>query len=206
MRSRGARLPQAEKKKDWPKLLTREQILSKQERLIKAREEVLSGNMTQVLACATYNLPGSTLGDYIRNPNKKFQASRGSVSKVFTLEEEGLIIDFCEDRRKVGHGIDREELQLVLQEMLLRLKTKNPERITGYEKSGQLLPLQWVRRFVKRGGLRMRACMELTAGRAAVTQEKVMTWFSHVAKTVQEMGLEHVWEEPSRVWNLVSWM
>ena len=184
--------------------MTRDQVLSKLDRLEKASQEVKSGTMTQVLACQTYGLATSTLNDYLKAPpGKKFQAFPGSVSKVFTFEEEGDILDFCEKRRKVGHGLDYQQLQLVLQEMLQRVIGKDPTRITGYEATNQFLPILWVHRFVKRGGLRMRVCMELTRGRAELTKEKVMTWFSHVAKTVQEMALEEALEDPSRVWNLV---
>ena len=56
------------------------------------------------------------------------------------------------------------QLQALIQEILLAVKTANPDRVTGYEKSGQMPNRQFVRRLVERNNISLRRTAEISKG------------------------------------------
>ena len=132
----------------------REAAIEKLEKLKKAKQDVLSAQTTLRQAAIIYNLPLTTLYDFIKAPpDKPFKPNRGRLSKVFTFEEEKQIEDFLKRRASLGCGYNYEQLRKLMQEVLVRQVKADPTRVTGYEKSNHLRSKDFVYRFVKRSSL-----------------------------------------------------
>lgn len=102
-------------------------------------------------AAVSNNLPKTTLYDFIKAPaDKPFKPGRGRVSKVFSLKQEVELVEFVQNRADLGCGLDFDQLQVVIQEVLLKLKSLNPSKMTGFEATGQLPEKTYVYRLVKR--------------------------------------------------------
>ena len=99
-----------------------------------------------------HGLKNTTMAEFVRaaRQGKPKVWDKGIVSKVFTSQEE-------EEVKAVVLNSDPKltlpELQNLLKEKLLASVAANPEKKTGYEERGQQLPMQWMRRFVRRLGV-----------------------------------------------------
>ena len=71
----------------------------------------------------------------------------GHTSLVLEQHEEEMIVTHVKHMAKIGYGASWNTLRLLLQEILLSLKSENTNRITGLEDKGQLCSISWVRRF-----------------------------------------------------------
>ena len=67
-------------------------------------------------------------------------------------------------RVSVGCGVDWRQLQFLIQEVLLGIKEANPDRSTGYENTGQLPNIYFVRRLAERHNLSLRRTSEISKG------------------------------------------
>ena len=123
------------------------------ERLDKAKADVENGILNSVhVAAKTYGIPPSTLRDYIKaSPRKPFRPKRGKSSITLTPEEEMEFRAFAVRRNELGCGLNYKQVVDTLQEVLLRIKTVQPSRMTGFEKCGQCLSQGYVYRLCKRG-------------------------------------------------------
>ena len=80
------------------------------------------------------------------------------------MEEEAAIIQHVKFRAQIGGGVDFGQLQLLIQESLLALKSANSDREAGYDSSGQLPNIDFVRRVVERHNLSLRRTGEISKG------------------------------------------
>ena len=119
------------------------------ERLNKAKEAIKDKKMSLRTAVQVFNLPRSTLHDFLTaHPDKKFKLNRGNTSKVLQPDEEVVVASFISEKVLMGWG--SREVQVYLQDVLERVKQENPNRITGYESTSQLPNMGYVYRFCKR--------------------------------------------------------
>ena len=129
----------------------------------RAVSAFLRGKFKSVTKCAEfYEIPRTTLRDLINNGDEY----RGSGRKLrcLTPEEEPEIVKHVKMRASIGCGVDWQQLQSLVQEVLLAVKKSNPDRITGYEQSGQLPNIQFVRRLADRHNLTLRRSSEISKG------------------------------------------
>ena len=104
-----------------------EAAIEKLEKLKKAKQDVLSAQTTLRQAAKIYNLPLTTLYDFIKAPpDKPFKPNRGRLSKVFTFEEEKQIEDFLKRRASLGCGYNYEQLRKLMQEVLVHQVKADP--------------------------------------------------------------------------------
>ena len=138
----------------------------KQERKIifqKAVRDMHRGKFKSLRKCATHHkVPVSTLYRLLTTGDE-FQGS-GPTLACLSMEEEAAIIQHVKFRAQIGCGVDFGQLQLLIQESLLALKSANPDRDTGYESSGQLPNKDFVRRMVERHNLSLRRTGEISKG------------------------------------------
>ena len=120
----------------------------------QAVESFLKGDYPSIIStCRAYGLKRTTFHDFVqaaREGKSKIWSGKGSVCKVFTSDEEEEV------KAVVLHSdpkLTLPELQNLLKEKLLAIVAVNPERKTGYEKTGQELPVRWIKRFVRRLGV-----------------------------------------------------
>ena len=148
------------RRKTIKKKIDKEQRKSVFSRAVSA---FLGGKFKSVTKCAEfYKIPRTTLRDLINNGDEY----RGSGRKLrcLTPEEEPEIVKHVKMRASIGCGVDWQQLQSLVQEVLLAVKKSNPDRITGYEQSGQLPNIQFVRRLADRHNLTLRRSSEISKG------------------------------------------
>jgi transposase len=177
---------------------------------MEGKERVLNGESCKTVA-RELQLPRSTLRDFLKGGESKPEQrgpgrGRGNRSKVLSEAEEKLVDTMVEKRRGLGYGMNFTQLQKALQVLLQRLCQKDLARVTGFEGSNQLPPMAYVYRLVaRRSVLSLRAGMELSNSRAAVSRESVAQWFQRVSETVlRQPGVAEAWLDPSRICNMVS--
>ena len=175
----------------------------KEENLKKATKLVNEG-VTVRAAAANYNLSKSTLHDFIKKGDKKrFQAFKGYISKVLSKDEEELVKGLAKKRADLGCGLSYGQLQTVLQEVLQRLTKRDSTRTSGYEESNHLPNMSYVYRLCKRVNLVLRSTMEITKGRAIVSQEDIEAWQEDVEKIMKKPGVLECFSDPRRIFNQV---
>ena len=144
-----------------------QQSLEKEEKKAKYSRAVAAyrqGGFKSIANCARrYQIPRTTLRDLLASGDE-YQGS-GRKLHCLTHDEEGEIVDHVKWRAAVGCGVDWHQLQLLVQEVLLGLKIANPERMTGYEGSGQLPNVNFIRRLAERHRLTLRSSSEISKGK-----------------------------------------
>ena len=159
------------------------------------------GKFKSMLQCAkAYNIPQSTLYDLIRTGGE--YQGRGKQSGCLTQEEEGAIVQHVKWRVAVGCGVDWRQLQNLIQEVLLGIKVANPERSTGYEATGQLPNISFVRRLAQRHNLSLRRSSEISKGRQILGKVDLMLWQQETEKfLLGDPKLKEALMDPRRVFN-----
>lgn len=137
--------------------------MDKRAKCKEAAEAFKDGQFKSMLQCSKYyNIPNSTLRDLIKKEGE-YQGS-GRQSTCLTEEEEAAIVKHVKWRVSVGCGVDWRQLQFLIQEVLLGIKEANPDRSTGYENTGQLPNIYFVRRLAERHNLSLRRTSEISKG------------------------------------------
>ena len=137
----------------------------KQAQCMKAVDAYKKGKFKSMLKCAQfYKVPNSTLRDLVKRDDHKFQGS-GRKLACLSQEEECAIVSHVKWRASVGCGVDWRQLQFLIQEVLLGVKEANLSRTTGYENSGQLPNIHFVRRLAERHNLSLRRTSEISKGK-----------------------------------------
>ena len=118
------------------------------------------------------------------------------------MTEKADLLQHVKWRASIGCGVDWIQLQLCIQEVLLAVTTSNPERVTGYEKSGQLPNMSYVRRLSEKYNLSLRRTAEISKGRQILSEADLRLW--------QKDTVEYLWskpelaealQDPSRIFN-----
>ena len=133
------------------------------EQCMKAVTAYKEGGFQSMRKCSKfYNISNSTL----RNLVKKDSQYQGSGKKLscLTQQEEAAIVTHLKWRASIGCGMDWRQLQSLIQEVLIGVKEANPERITGYENTGQVPNITFVRRLADRHNLTLRKASEISKG------------------------------------------
>ena len=132
---------------------------------------------------------------------------RGRKSEVMTEAEEEKIREHTIERLKLGVGLDLDQMQDLIQELLLGVVDANPERFVPWGDNGDSPyrpPVQWVRRFLKRNNLKYRSSMNINGARACVTREELELWFEDVRQILTaNPELIEAMADPSRQVNWV---
>ena len=132
---------------------------------------------------------------------------RGRKSEVMTEAEEEKIREHTIERLKLGVGLDLDQMQDLIQELLLGVIDANPERYVPWGDNGDSPyrpPVQWVRRFLKRNNLKYRSSMNINGARACVTREELELWFEDVRQILTaNPELIEAMADPSRQVNWV---
>ena len=124
------------------------------------------GTFKSVRECAAHHqVPYSTLHRLFTDINAVGYVGSGQAKGCLNVEEEKQVINHVKWRASVGCGVNWEQLQLLIQEVLLAIKAANPSRITRYESSNQLPNRHFVRRFAERHNLSLRSSAEISKGK-----------------------------------------
>ena len=89
---------------------------------------------------------------------------RGPMQKVLRPEEEIMVVRHVLYKASIGYGESWNTLRLLLQQVLTRIKSANPQRLTSLEDRGQLPTISWVRRFAERHHLTLRKASIISEG------------------------------------------
>ena len=185
-------------------MFSKEAADDKMRRLKRAMEAVQRKGVSKAQAARDYDLPRSTLFDFMKAPNKTFRVSRGQNSKLFSREAVKEIELYAERQKKMGCGLNFDQLQTLMQEILLRQKAADPTFVTGLEDSHQLPPKPYVYGWVRRSRLVVRSGRELSLSRAAVTPESIAAWFRDLEEHVLSMpGVAEAFQNPRQLFSLV---
>ena len=172
------KLTKLEKKIRW------EEKVKVTERLRKAAIAWGTGKYSSIAICAKeFQVNRKHLHKGVMQTGGLFPGS-GQFSKILSKEEEGRIAAFVKYSAQIGYGLSWPSLRLVVQELLLSLKSANPSRITGLEDHGQLPSRGWVRRFAERHNLSLRKSSTISKGRAIVSQQDIQLWFRDMESRV----------------------
>ena len=149
---------------------SRRRAKKKEEKQIKknkfgeALRDCEKGTFSSIKKAAAYHkVPYTTLfnlftkGDTYQGSGRQF----GCLSSSEELE----IINHVKWRASVGCGVNFQQLQLLIQEVMLAIKQANPARITSYESSNQLPHRMFVRRLAERHNLSLRRSAEISKGK-----------------------------------------
>ena len=129
------------------KILEREQM---QKIFIKAVESIFRGEESITSAARHFGLKRTTLGEHIRTAREgkqKTWKNRGRTSRVFTKEEENVIVDLV---LKSDPKLTYRKLLGIMQSTLKSALANDPLRITGFERKNQKLTTDFVYRFSDR--------------------------------------------------------
>ena len=137
---------------------------SKQHKFDIAKKEYLRGRFKTLNKCAKfYKVPYSTLYRLLSDDGQ--YSGSGRFSHVLLPDEEKLVVDHVKWRASVGCGLNWCGLQQLIREILVGAKRANPERITGYETTGQTPNIWMLRRLAERNNLSLKSSMEISKGR-----------------------------------------
>ena len=155
--------------------MKRDKLDQKKSQAQKAVNAFLRGKFKSLRGCAKfYKIPKSTLYDLVTT-GSEFQGP-GRKLRCLTPDEESKIVAHVKWRASVGCGLEWRQLQSIIQEVLLGVKSANPDRITGYEGTGQLPNVDFCRRLALRHNLSLRRTSEITKGRQILTKEDMQLW------------------------------
>ena len=102
----------------------------------------------------------------------------------------------------IGYGESWTTLQLLLQQVLNRIKSANPTRLTGLEDRGQLPTISWVRRFTERHNLTLRKASIISKGRAVISPQDITLWFKDIEQFfTSNLEIKEALSDPRRVFN-----
>ena len=160
-----------------------------------------SGEFPSVNACAiAFGVSQTTLSRHIKSGDKFVGKGRKSI--VFSQDEEAQIADFVKARVELGVGLSFHQLCLVIQELLARLKSVNPERYCPPSWENCYPEETFVRRLAERNGISLRRTMALSAARAVLTVSDLDSWFSNIKERfVDPPKFSEIWKDPQRIFN-----
>ena len=128
-------------------------------------------------SCARYHkVPFTTLYQGLVMRGGQYKGIGGRESKVLSSKEEKEIVKYINWKASIGYGVNWQMVQLLVQEVCVKVTSVNPGRVTGLEKSGQLPNMSWVRRFARRHNLVLRRTAEISKGRQVVTPAELALW------------------------------
>ena len=159
------------------------------------------GEFTSVNACAVaFGVQQRSLDRFIKSGTKF--VGKGKKSNVFTIEEEAQIVQFVRGRVELGVGLSFKQLCLVIQELLAKLKSVNPERYCPPSWNNFYPEETFVRRLAERNNISLRRTMALSAARAVLTVSDLDSWFSHIKERfVDPPKFSEIWKDPQRIFN-----
>ena len=182
----------------------KEEADAKKEQFNAAIAAFESGEFSSVNATAkSFGVNQGTLTKYIKSGSTF--VGKGKKSIVFSEEEENQITNFVKKRVELGVGLDFNQLCLVIQELLTRLKKVNPERYSPPTWVNFYPDESFARRFATRNGLSLRRTMALSAARDCLSVYDLDEWFKHIMERfVHPPEFSGVFKDPQRIFNQES--
>ena len=147
------------------KVKSHELRAKKKESFKRALIDCAKGRFSSIKKCAAYHKVAYSTLYTLFTRGEEYKGS-GGANKVLTIEEEASIVSHVKWRASVGCGITWSQLTSLIQEVLSALTTSNPERHTGFEKTGQLPNINFVRRSAEGHNLSLRRTAEFSKGKA----------------------------------------
>ena len=159
-----------------------------EEDLQKALELISSGakfNST----CKDFGIPTST----VRSRMKGCKSWKDRDHTVLGKEEEGHLTQWISESAKRGFGKRSDAILSTVQSVLNSkgLKTRFKDNKPG---------AKWLKLFKDRNNLSQRTPLALGFQRAAVTEEKILSWFQQAETDIRSLS-EDVLDDPSRIFN-----
>ena len=180
----------------------KDEKIDKRAKYTAAAKDWARGKFSSVAACArAHGVDRRILHEGVVKRGGEFRGS-GQTSSVLENHEEEMIVRHVKHMAEIGYGASWITLKKLIQEILLSLKSANPNRITGLEDQGQLPSQSWVRRFAAQNNLVLRKSSVISKGRALITPENLDLWFSDVGRFLaSKADLMAAMIDPRRVFN-----
>ena len=147
------------------KVKSYEERLKKKESFNRALKDCAKGRFSSIKKCAAYHKVAYSTLYTLFTRGEEYKGS-GGANKVLSIDEEASIVSHVKWRASVGCGITWSQLTSLIQEVLVALANSNPERQTGFENTGQLPNINFVRRLAERHNLSLRRTAEISKGKA----------------------------------------
>ena len=152
----------------------------KRRRYEDAANSWMRGENYSVAACARkFGLDRKILHQGIVKRGGKFPG-KGNFSSVLSPTEERKVYNHVVHMSEIGNGPSWFSLRLLLKEVLLSMKAVNPNRITGFENTGQMPDLSFTRRFADCHNFTLRKSSVISRARAVVSPQDIALWFSDI--------------------------
>ena len=97
-------------------------------------------------------------------------------ASVLTEDEEKEIVDHILYRKIIGCGMSLYQVQLLIQEVLITVRSLNPDRSSPYADNGHLTNKMFISRFVSQHGLTLWTTMEVSMRRQILTNCYLEKW------------------------------
>lgn len=158
----------------------------------KALEEVSAGCSVTSIA-RKYNIPRITL--LYKVTGKYEMGKKSGAPTVLTKNEEDALVKWAISLGKTGFPVSKTQL---IESITLIMKTVSRKNPFTDNKPGR----KWYSLFLKRHPeLSQRISQNLTASRAAVSEQKIRDWFNEVEEHLKNKHLEYVLQDPSKLFN-----
>lgn len=163
------------------------------EKDVQSALEAIEGGMGQRAAAIKFNVPRSTL--QFRQSNKFHEKITHGPRPILTLEEEDLLEKWITSSQKKGFPIRLEDVQESVKSFLDDNPRQNPFKDN---KPGE----GWFASFLRRHpNITLRTSEGITSASAVVSEPDIKKWFREIEQYLQEKKLDHILNDPSRVFN-----
>ena len=154
-----------------------------EEDLLNALYDVKENDLSVRNAALKYNIPKTTLGDILSGRYARGLQKPGRKSKLKESQEDRLVA-FLMYRSKIGNGASREEIGLVIKDVLQREEEESIQAGNEVNEDFRLFvnnlpPKSWVQRFVQRHPkVAPRTPQPLGHMRMGLSKETIINWFA----------------------------
>ena len=161
------------------------------ETLVLAMDEVKDGKIYLRQAAIKYDIPKSTLSDYLTD--KVEVGSRPGPPPVLTRDEEKALADWAVEMSRIGYGQTRRQICEIVMKLIEKDHRPNPFKDNRPGKD-------WWYSFLKRNeGLSLRTASSLELPRAsACTKEALLKWYTEFEQLLISNNLIN---KAGRIWN-----
>ena len=161
------------------------------ETLVLAMDEVKDGKISLRQAAIKYDIPKSTLSDYLTD--KVEVGSRPGPPPVLTRDEEKALADWAVEMSRIGYGQTRRQICEIVMKLIEKDHRPSPFKDNRPGKD-------WWYSFLKRNeGLSLRTASSLELPRAsACTNEALLKWYTEFEQFLISNNLIN---KAGRIWN-----
>ena len=165
-----------------------------EEALKQAITAVESKSCSLNKAAKDYGIPLGTLFNKV-NGKVPLQRRMGP-SPILTDEEESRLEKWILDKAEIGYPMHHMIVRQAVKSVLDKLNRKNPF-------TNNLPGVKWLKLFLKRHpNVKNKRTEMLSRVRAAITEEKIRTWFADVKKYLTQAKALDILNDSSRIYNM----